>query len=155
MLFWHLLQPTAYWWTVYSFSNELRGQELNMALVVGCREGLYLISTLASCIVCPKVFLVNGAGASLDVSTDARGMGPGLKLLLQRVGLVLCPEKMIVARLLRSVYHDMYHFLQFPIMFVDFLSLVAFVTYINGGVPVPLMISYGVTSASVAFVILL
>ena len=50
LIFWHLMQPIAYCWTVYSYLDQIDPLQRILALIVGAREISYFVLSVYICL---------------------------------------------------------------------------------------------------------
>lgn len=133
LFFWHLMQPFAYCWTLYSYYNEIDHLQRVLALFVAFREVSYLFLTMICVRNCPRFLLTN----------IAAGWKSGNIGLTQRLINILfyglSPEKF----LLQCIRHSEF----IPLLWLcDACGIMALIAGLMRGVlPIPLAISYGFT----------
>jgi hypothetical protein len=59
LLLWHLLQPAVYFYLIHVYRRQLSNAIFGLAVVVGVREGLYMVFTLIALVVNPAFLLIN------------------------------------------------------------------------------------------------
>ena len=130
LILWHALQPLAYAATLWAFYQRLDPVQQILACIVLGREALFLLLLAVACRVCPAFLLVNVAAKKNNA--------------IWQIMFVLCPEKWIAG----VVGGDRGGCgVVLIVGLCDLCSLGGLILgIVKGDLPVPLGISYGVTT---------
>lgn len=88
LLGWHLMQPTLYWWALWSYWDIIDHLQLIFGVIVGVREGIYALLCFIAVCVRPAYLLV-------DVMATATSATPDKRIAIWLY--VLAPEKFVIA----------------------------------------------------------
>lgn len=145
LMLWHLLQPAAYWLTLYAYSDVLSPKQWTWGLLVGVREAIYAAGVLAATAATPSFLLVTMRESDRKTSCTQAVFDLDSSLWARTV-YVLAPEKYVVGTLMRPCNRSVWILALGSLVVFDIASAAALVTGLGAGnLPIALAVGYILT----------